>query len=70
VDGAEEVTRESVVPCGDPAEVLEAPEHALDGVSPAVEEGREAAFPDPVGLGPMLGIAPAASIFRRMLLLS
>ena len=70
MDGAEEVAREAVVACGDPAEVLEAPEHALDGVSPAVEEGEKQLFQIRLALGGMLGIAPAASIFRRMLLLS
>lgn len=42
---------ESVVSCGDPAEVLEAPEHALDGVTVAVEDGREAVLPASIDLG-------------------
>jgi hypothetical protein len=42
---------EAVVSRGDPSEVLEAPEHALDGVAVAVEVGREAVFSAPVGLG-------------------
>lgn len=42
---------ETVVSGGDPAEVLEAAEHALDGVSVAIEHGREAIFPDAVALG-------------------
>ncbi len=42
---------EAVVSSGDPAEVLEAAEHALDGVSVAIEIGREAVLPSPVGLG-------------------
>ena len=45
----------AVVSSCDSAKILEAPEHALDGVSPAVEEGREAALPDPVGLGRDVG---------------
>jgi hypothetical protein len=42
---------EAVVSSGDPAEVLEAAEHALDRVSVAIEIGREAVLPSPVGLG-------------------
>jgi hypothetical protein len=42
---------EAVVSRGDPSEVLEAPEHALDGVAVAVEMGREATLPATVGLG-------------------
>ena len=42
---------EAVVSCGNSSEVLEAPEHALDGVAVAVEIGREAILPAPVGLG-------------------
>lgn len=34
----------------DPAEVLDAPEHALDGVAIAVEVGREAVLPASIGL--------------------
>ena len=41
----------AVVSCGDSAEVLEAPEHALDGVAVAVEIGREAIFPAAIGFG-------------------
>ena len=40
----------TVVASGDPAEVLEAAEHALDGVAVAVEHGREAVFPDAIAL--------------------
>ena len=43
--------REAVVAGGDSAEVLEASEHALDGVAVAIERGREAVFPAPVDLG-------------------
>jgi hypothetical protein len=46
---------EAVVPRGDPSEVLEAPEHALDGVTVAVEIGRETILPAPVGLGRDVG---------------
>ena len=42
---------EAIVSRGDPAEVLEAPEHALDGVAVAVEIGREAILPAAVDLG-------------------
>ena len=41
---------EAVVSCGNSSEVLEAPEHALDGVTVAVEIGRETILPAPVGL--------------------
>lgn len=46
---------ETVVACGDAAEVLEATEHALDGVAIAVEGGREAALPAPGELGRDIG---------------
>ena len=42
---------ETVVSCGNSSEVLEAPEHALDGVAVAVEIGREAIPPATVDLG-------------------
>lgn len=42
---------EAVVSGGDSAEVLEAAEHALDGIALAVEDGRKAVFPTPVGFG-------------------
>ena len=42
---------ETVVSGCDSTEVLEAPEHALDGVAVAVEIGREAIFPAAVGFG-------------------
>ena len=41
---------EAVVPGGDPAEILEASEHALDSVAVSVEIWREAVFPDAIGL--------------------
>ena len=46
---------EAVVSCGDPSEVLEAPEHALDGVAAAVEIGRETILPTAIGLGRDVG---------------
>ncbi len=42
---------EAVISGCNSAEVLEAAEHALDGVAVAVKEGREAVLPAPVGLG-------------------
>ena len=41
----------AVILCGDAPEVFQAAEHALDGVSVAVEHGREAVLPEPVGAG-------------------
>lgn len=55
MDVAEEVVRELVVACGEPSAVLEAAEHALDGVAALVEGFAEAAFPAPVGLGRDVG---------------
>ena len=46
---------QAIVSGSDAAEVLEAAEHALDGVAVAVEMGREAALPAPVGLGRDVG---------------
>ena len=51
---------EAVVPRGDPSEVLEAPEHALDGVTVAVEIGREAILPATVDLGRDVGCGALA----------
>lgn len=51
MDGGEEVLREAVVAGGDSAEILEASEHAFDGIAVAVEGRREAVFPAPVDLG-------------------
>lgn len=45
---------------GDTAEVLEPPEHALDGVAVAVEERREAVLPTPIGLRRDVGHPPFA----------
>jgi hypothetical protein len=51
---------EAVVSCGDSSEVLEAPEHALDGVTVAVEIGREAILPAAVGFGRDVGCGTLA----------
>jgi hypothetical protein len=48
---ARKFVAEAVVAGGDAAEVLEAAEHALDGVATAVEGRREAILPASVGLG-------------------
>ncbi len=42
---------ETVVSCGDSAEVFEAPEHALDGIAIAIKVRREAVLPSPVSFG-------------------
>ncbi len=42
---------EAVVSGGDSAEVLEAAEHALDGIALPVEDGRKAVLPTPIGFG-------------------
>jgi len=49
-DGPEKVGGEPVVASGDAAAVLEAAEHALNGVAAFVERAREAAFPASVCL--------------------
>ena len=46
---------ETVVSRGNPAEVLEAAEHPLDRVAIAVQVGREAVLPAPIGLGRDVG---------------
>jgi hypothetical protein len=51
---------EAVVSCGNSSEVLEAPEHALDGVAVAVEIGREAILPATVDLGRDVGCGALA----------
>ena len=42
---------EAIVSGCDPAEVFDAPEHALDGIAVAIKSGREAIFPAPIDLG-------------------
>ena len=51
---------EAVVSGGDPAEILEAAEHALNRVAITVEVGREATLPGSVGLGRDVGRCPLA----------
>jgi hypothetical protein len=51
---------EAVVSGGDSSKVLEAAEHALDGVAVAVEIGREAILPAAVGLGRDVGCSALA----------
>ena len=51
MDVAEEVVGEFVVAGGEASAVLEAAEHALDGVAGLVEAFSEAAFPNAIALG-------------------
>ena len=51
MDAAEEDIGAAVISGSDAAAVLEATEHALDGVSALVEDAAEAGFPAAVGLG-------------------
>ena len=67
---ARKLVGESVVSGGDAAEVLEAAEHALDGVAVAVEHGEKQFFQRRLALGGMFGIVPFASTCWRMALLS
>ena len=53
--GGEEVGGVAVVAGRDASEILEAAEHALNGVAVAIEERREAAFPFAIGLGRYVG---------------
>lgn len=55
MDVAEEVGGELVVTSGETAAVLQAAEHALDGVAAFVERLAEAAFPAPVTFGRDIG---------------
>ena len=50
-DGCEEIDCETIVSGGDATEVLQATEHALDGVAVSMEDGREAILPASVRLG-------------------
>jgi len=61
---------EAVVSGGDPAEILEAAEHALDRVAITVEVWREATLPHSGGLGRDIGAAPLLSIWWRTALVS
>jgi hypothetical protein len=58
MDCGQKVGREAIVPGCDTSEVLEAAEHAFDGISVAVEIGREAVFPDAIGFGRDIGHCP------------
>lgn len=58
MDAAKEVGGEAIVAGGEASAVLEAAEHALDGVAALVEDLAEAAFPDACALGGMFGTAP------------
>lgn len=51
MDAPEENVGATVISGGDAAAVVEAAEHALDGVSALVEGAAEARFPAAVGLG-------------------
>ncbi len=42
---------QAIISSGDPAEILDPPEHSLDGIAVAVEVRREAVFPAPIGFG-------------------
>ena len=55
LEGGEEVAGEPVVTGCDAPEVFQPVEHALDGVSTAVQIGREAAFPAALDLGRDVG---------------
>ncbi len=46
-----EISGIAIVTCRDAAEVLEAVEHALNGISCPIKDRRKAVLPDPVGLG-------------------
>lgn len=54
---------EAIISRGDPAEILEAAEHALDRVAITVEVGREATLPHSGGLGRDVGCGPLALDF-------
>jgi hypothetical protein len=56
--GSQEDGGRLVVAGGDAAEVLEAAEHALNGIAAVVEERAEAALPERFRFGAMLGTAP------------
>ena len=51
MDGGEEIDRQSVIPGRNAPQVLEAAEHAFNGVPILVKHGRKTVFPTPVGLG-------------------
>jgi len=55
MNGSEEVSREPVIPCGDPAKVLEAREHALNSVPIAVKKRGKTILPFLIDLGRNVG---------------
>jgi hypothetical protein len=59
--GCEEIDCETIVSDGDATEVLQATEHALDGVAASIEDGQEAILP--VSVRP-----PAPQTFKAQLL--
>ncbi len=63
-DEGREVPGKAIVSGRDAPEILEAAEHAFDGVAMAVKVRREAAFLDAEDLRGMSGTAPLAAIFR------
>ena len=54
---------EAIVSGCDPAEVFDAPEHALDGIAVAIKSGREAIFPAAIDLGRDVRRSPFALDF-------
>lgn len=55
MDAAEEDGGGAVIARGEASAVLEAAEHAFDGVAPLIEAAAEAAFPASIGLGRDVG---------------
>ena len=70
MDVSKEVGGELVVAGGEASAVLEAAEHAFDGVATLVKGFAEPAFPASVTLRRDIGTAPCSSIRSRMRLLS
>jgi len=58
VDGGEIAAGQPIISGGDTAEVLEPAEHSFDGVSAAIEPGREAVLPFAIGFRRYVGNAP------------
>src|SRR5579883_2681738 len=65
MNSGQEIPRQLVVTGGDPPEVLEAAEAALDDVSSLVGSFVEAMKEDAVGLVGMTGLAPRLTISAR-----
>ncbi|OWK22629.1 hypothetical protein AJ87_43155 [Rhizobium yanglingense] len=66
MDHSEEVGRELVVAGGDPAEVLQLGEEALDQIALAIKLLTEAGFQRRLLFGGMFGVAPCSWISSRM----